>query len=320
MRLFLTTTLTCATLLATASCDKFAKDSLGTQFTCKQREIASDDLFNEGKIADIYYVRSPSNRNIAVIKEFDKNEGSKADFQRELSAYNMLEKPRNHFFNSPTLLKSGEDDDHYYLMLTLASGENLYHWLRNGPRDQFLDGVEHSAKALRQFHSRLVERPLKENMARKKSRAQLYDSFNEVDKKKRFLNTEFTLGQVHGDLHPGNIFYDPESNEVTFIDFSTLTNPVKTMRGDPIAADAMKYLTSLQAVAHVYGYNQDEIDEIEAAFFKGYGTDLLSEEEIQVFKNYYALDLIDLINESNETDPLRKKQFAKLHEFAVTYV
>ncbi|MDN3505073.1 MAG: aminoglycoside phosphotransferase family protein [Rhabdochlamydiaceae bacterium] len=326
MKLLLTTFLSFSTLLLSADCNTFIKENFGDNYSAIKREVSEDDLFNEGKIADIHYVISANNRTIAVVKEFDKGLDSQGDFQKELNAYYLLEKSSNNFFNTPKLLKSGEDSDHYYLMLSVAAGENLYHWLKEGSLDQLLEGVELSGQALRKFHSRLIKRPLKENIARKYNRAKLFDKF--IDKpsigikevKDHFLTTKFTLGQVHGDLHPGNVFYDDQSKEVTFIDFSTLTNPVKTMKGDPIAADAMKYLTSLQSVAYVYGYRCDEIKEIEEAFFKGYGRDLLSDEEIDLFKTYYALDLMDLIQDSQESSPLRKKQFAKLYEYATTWV
>ncbi|APR85094.1 Hypothetical protein A7982_10443 [Minicystis rosea] len=76
---------------------------------------------------------------------------------------------------------------------------------------------------------------------------------------------------VHGDFHPGNVFYDAEGR-ITFIDTSRLHGSLNA-EGMPIGSPARDFAAFDHKVAtfgQTYGLRSDEISSLQAAFRRGY--------------------------------------------------
>ena len=277
-----------------------------------------DDLVENGKFADIYYIHEEG-KVVAVLKEFHKVPSSTRDYQKEIRAFEELKRSKTLPY-SP-LIVHGEDSNYYFIIMQCAKGSSLNSQLKEIGKSSwgrilllknFLKGVKKTGASLRAFHQKTLTTSA--NPSRAIFERQRFDYFYsrtpikgvDLEKlsylEKSLKETPMLLGQVHGDLHIGNIFFDPKTEEVTFIDFSTLSNSKKG--GIPVASDAMKLVISLKVLGKTYGLSSKEIKQIEDAFFEGYGTDMLSYEEMAYYTLLELLNLIECYDQENELAPI----------------
>ncbi len=100
-------------------------------------------------------------------------------------------------------------------------------------------------------------------------------------------------GIIHGDTHPGNIFYDQSSNKVTFIDFQ-MTPDLKV--GGPIGYDVANFITSVEFLGQYNHIPKEEIERLTASFLTNYrdhGPRLLDQDlafyQHDIYKRYSRL-------------------------------
>lgn len=93
-------------------------------------------------------------------------------------------------------------------------------------------------------------------------------------------------GIIHGDTHPGNIFYDPKTDEISFIDFGS-THLAR--EGAPILQDAGNFLLTFEIFAAYYHLTDEEIKKLTDTFLITYKSKVseATDESIAFYKNYY---------------------------------
>lgn len=309
-----------------------AKDFVETTFPKGHEAIAKDsldteDFVEDGKFAHVYYIKKEG-QTVAVLKEFGKTPSSIKDYKKELKALERLKKLHSLPFSE--MLLSGEDNNYYYIVMECASGKSLNLWLKEISKagfmrpvyfKNFLRGIKRTGEELKKFHLTYKETSLELSPKKEEYDRSRFDYFyqrwekepipgihirrlQEKEENLRPLVRHATIGQVHGDLHIGNIFFDSKKDMVTFIDFSTLNYPNETKTGLPLSLDVMKLLTSLKVLAKTYGLSDKEIRQIEKAFFDGYGKDMISESEIEYYTILETLNLIECYDKQKELLPL----------------
>ncbi|MCF7852370.1 MAG: aminoglycoside phosphotransferase family protein [Simkaniaceae bacterium] len=338
---------------AADSIDDFVEMTLGQRCEIIPKEAIDQepDMIEDGMLARIYFVKN-GYENIAVVKVFPKEIGAQRDYIRERKAYESLMFQQSANLNPPHLMAAGEDEEHTYLIMEMAKGKSLNKWLRAAGQSYLkrkqkilyaLEAIEESSRYLRAFHERTRHLPLKQDPYSlkwangrfewlidhcEKNTVQGIDLVTlkslHQEMQKKITEQSLTLGQTHGDLHPGNVFYDPMEHRVTFIDFTRLSYPLQTYTGEPIARDAMQYLMTLQACAKGYGWTQEEIQLIEDAFFKGYGQDSIRPIELNYYKLIEAIEIIDTFDadayDVKASSDLLKAQFEKMYAFSKAVV
>jgi len=134
-------------------------------------------------------------------------------------------------------------------------------------------------------------------------------------------------GFLHGDAHPGNFFFDEESQRLTMIDMDAITLSV-SHRGTPAGPSVFDYIfasESCRIYGTLHGLSDQEIRELTIAFEESYldeiGDLFPSEQSIRYYRFLFWLNKINL---TNTADPdLSKKiweQSQKIREMAITYL
>ncbi len=319
---------------------EFVEESMGSEYCVKERTISArdSDLIEDGKLADIFFVQKEGH-TVAVVKQFGKTKKPRRDYHREVCALQEMKEQGTLPFSE--IITAGEDNDHFYIIMKLAEGRSFNQWLKEIGRsslgrekklDALCKGIEQAGRHLRKFHlfyqrenfsldteafnnnekyfgylqNRIKNNPISGIEAKLLNR-------REKELEKRLTHHKIIVGQIHGDLHPGNIFYASKSDEVTFIDFSTLTYPKRINKGLPVAQDAVKCILTLKVVAKIYGLTDQEIDKIESAFYRGYGKDMIGSSEKNYFGLIQGIDLIHSYDVDHEEVEDKPKLLAQLN-------
>lgn len=93
----------------------------------------------------------------------------------------------------------------------------------------------------------------------------------------KFFNAEMqkkpmAIGYIHGDAHPGNLFYDSEQDLLFFTDLDRVCSSIGA-NGEPAGPVAFEYvfaLLSLKFDASLHGLTTEEIQKIEESFHEAY--------------------------------------------------
>lgn len=321
--------------LCFASSSDFVKSHMGEEYDVVLKTTPPGDFIEDGKLAQIYYIQSPL-KTVGIVKEFKQSPSNLRDYHTELKAYERLKQMKHKPLNTPILLQSGSDATHLYLALSLAKGKSMNQWIqeaKKGHMSALLSGVKASGKALKSLHETHQQ---KQAVAPNSTLIKRLNAFIDDQQNKptpgidletlrhaqKLLQTQpITHGYTHGDLHPGNVFFDVKTQEVTFIDLSTLSIGQSSCSLQPLAMDAMQYLLFLKAAAKAYGLSHRSLDQIESAFFEGYGSITLPQEELDLCAILAAIDLIDVyrVNTKNPQHSRRtQNQLYQLYASGLT--
>ncbi len=93
-------------------------------------------------------------------------------------------------------------------------------------------------------------------------------------------------GLIHGDTHPGNIFYDSKTDTLTFIDFGSSHID---REGAPVLQDASNFLLTLEIFAAYYHLTSSEISSLTTTFLTFYQAEIpaASDNALAFYKSYY---------------------------------
>jgi hypothetical protein len=248
-----------------------------------------DDLAESGSQDDIYYLTDLHKEKLMVLKVKAKNslfEGAST----ELKAMHYMERISFNHFHTVKVL--GSEDMTFgttmyeVIAISIAPGVSLNHYLQRistlpaGSKErktlikELQDAINLTAIALAELHNKEVKTSLnpvyekqKEYVIerfKKKSKSSLKEPLiNHLD----FLKDNSPRGLIHGDLNPGNIFYDKSTKQVTFIDLETSFDSIK---GGPIAYDLAHFSLLFQALGIFYEFNEEEQTILNQSFFQTY--------------------------------------------------
>ncbi len=95
------------------------------------------------------------------------------------------------------------------------------------------------------------------------------------------------FGLIHGDTHPGNIFYDAKTDTLSLIDFGSAH---VERNGAPVLQDAGNFLLTLEIFASYYHLSAEEIDILKNTFTTIYTLKVpgATDGALEFYKNYYV--------------------------------
>jgi serine/threonine protein kinase len=252
----------------------------------------SHDLIEGGKNASIYFLHDDEKNVDIVIKQSSKTLENRRDYQKEQLAYKFLSSKTFHHLQIPQLIDSLEDDKSTYLVMGKAEGFSLNCLLKKRKMaslfekhhiDKKIDeALSQLGKALFELHHiepiKMV--PLDHQLSKK---ADDYFQHNSLDPhfkqqiKSRYFHLEHQVshqkvvcGTTHGDLHLGNIFYDPIKNRITLIDFSTLGGFKSDQNRTPIAEELAHFIAHFEVIASIHGVQKQDIHKMLSHFYAAY--------------------------------------------------
>jgi hypothetical protein len=317
----------------------FAADSLGRQDVAVASLGAGPGKGESG--APIYLVRDGQGNLAAVLKIFPRVE----EMVRELSALDRLAAPEFTRFRLPGVegvavveLPGGTAGA---LVFSVAPGRSVFDMIgdisRTAPVDrpaalaELREAVWESGAALAELHSRPagsggpVDRGFLEfshGLARRELAAVLDHrevlAGRSLDVEELSQRVDEALGAalatpggaalIHGDAHPGNIFWDP-SERVTFIDISHGHFGMDSA-GAPIASPARDVANMVERLAHFAGeagFESHEAQDLQSVFLDAYqqsGGPSIPQAAVTGFAVRFAIrDVLDTLNKLSAADP-----------------
>ena len=280
---------------------QFAANRLGKE-PDQVKLINIKELKQEGATgvsgAPVFFLLDNQGKKIATVKLFSNLD----EFARELSALQRFEEEGFQVIKSPQNLgvaKSGELGvlvssvapgaaiDDYLQRLGAATGDN-----RNTELERTKQAVKGNARALSELHSVLggqvserfwqqhinavrdIEGKLS-TIVREGNLLSLDESWLH-DKIEQVINDAIAnpglASLVHGDAHPGNFFWDEQTQQLTAIDTPTMHYSMGE-GGELIGAAARDYGNFYQKLAHFginYALSLAEVEELQQAFADEY--------------------------------------------------
>ncbi|OGN61888.1 MAG: hypothetical protein A3F09_00300 [Chlamydiae bacterium RIFCSPHIGHO2_12_FULL_49_11] len=254
------------------------------------------DFAEEGR-TDRIYVLKEGDTPVFILKTLDmKKEDEKRDYYQEKRAFEVVQSKHFHRFRTPRLAYIGVKENTGMLIETPAAGKSLVWWLQDRTpegREALKDAVEEAAIALAELHtSHKFSTP-----------APYYQKLYPAS------SLPGPYGLIHGDVHPGNIFFDGKS--ITFIDLSSL---YPSLNGAPVALDVAHFTLMLRAFAGYYGVPKKEVELLVTQFLTTYRkhgyalSDKLIESYMKLIAHEYASYLAEGIG-SQDHQILYVKRF-----------
>lgn len=270
---------------------KFAADVLNTtpdNLKIVRREYL-DDLAESGTIDEIFFINNLANERLLVLKVKEERSTHRGP-SNELAAMRYMEHLPFKDFRPVKLYGSTNliFDSQLYEVIAMerAPGKTLNTYLSEisslpeacAKRKQLLEelseGVRATAKALAELHS--IQPKTEINPIYKQRKNYVFNKFlnktpgSKTQEALEHFNTlkdNSPRGLIHGDLNPGNIFYDAKSKKVTFIDFETLLDSTS---GGPVAFDLAQFSLLFEALGNFYGFTEEEQKILDRTFFLEY--------------------------------------------------
>lgn len=319
-----------------APIEKFAQSILKIE-DAKITKNSQNDLVEGGRLADIFFIQSPSIKNTLIVKRYSKEIGQTWEWKKEKEAYDYLKKKNFKHLKTAQLIKAEEDDEYLYLVLSKAEGislnqllkkrQTLPFWQKHAYDKKIVKALENCAKSFHELHFQTGKNQTKsiaENSAAPemllsrvypyiKNKKLVEKNFHQL--RKKVLDKPLKFGTTHGDLHLGNIFFDPDSETVTLIDLSTLSFQSYRAGKTPIAEEIANFLVHFAAIGNSYDYTDAEIRYYLNAFKKAYPNYELMKEEISYFKLLTLLRLIELCQDGSKNQVI-DYQMRKIFTFS----
>ncbi len=243
---------------------------------------APKDLAEAGLGDPIFMVLNGENQPIGVIKTVSIDDpDARASFEAEYKTLDLINHLPLKNFHAIQLRGTSETKSLGIVAEDVAKGSSLNTYLKMisnsssiEKRSQLLHelkmAITHTANALAELHN--------------------YQSFPYPEQK--YLMKYDTdqppgpFGIIHGDTHPGNIFYDAKSDFLTFIDFGSAN---LSGEGAPVLQDAANFLLTFEIFASYYRLTPEEITLLTNSFIATYQAQIPSAtlESLTFYKNYY---------------------------------
>lgn len=258
-----------------------------------KKHAAPEDLAESGLGDPIFIVMDKNNTPKGVIKTISlESPDGEYTFKAEYESLELLHKLPLKQFRSVALIGIGETTLHGVktglIAEEFAKGYSLNHYLKRiakttRPKErtklitELSRGVEKVALALAELHTYKKFPEPAANYLAKYSEEKLPGPF----------------GIIHGDTHPGNIFYDPDTDTLSFIDFS---NTYPSRSGAPILQDAANFLLTLEIFSSYYHLTQEEQTCLSSTFWTTYKKNVpnVTDEALSFYKTYFIKTFANL--------------------------
>lgn len=291
--------------------EEFIRQDLKLDTYFLQKNL-SEDLVEGGKLAEIFFLQEEKKSKTLVIKRFSKELKEDKEFLKEKTAYEYLKTKDFFKFCIPDVTFQWEDEEYYYLVLSLAEGRTLNGLLKDRKqlpfwnREQYdielTSAMKKSAQAIYELHKSgnitylknvdsSSSRSLVEKMAKDLNIPYITEQYEEL--KSKIQNKPLRFGIVHGDLHLGNIFYAPKKDKITLIDFSTLSGQVSIAKL-PQSEEIANFITHFEVIAYMHGLSSKEISSFIKSFEESYPNYEEMKDEIAYFRFITLLRLLEI--------------------------
>jgi serine/threonine protein kinase len=288
------------------------KEFSNTFFSKNEEELtlkehsAPKDLAEAGLGDPIFMVLDKNKQAIGVIKTISiEDPDGRASFRAEYEALDQINHLPLKHFHAIHLRGTSETISQGIIAQDFAKGSSLNSYLKKISKtsnskertlllNQLKRAVSLTATSLAELHN--------------------YQSFPYPEQKYLMkYDTDHPpgpFGMIHGDTHPGNIFYDEKTDSLTFIDFGSAN---LSEYGAPVLQDAANFLLTLEIFASYYKLNQAEITLLTETFTTNYQAQIPSAtpEALTFYKNYFLKTFADPDN----WDP----KFSDQSQFIQTY-
>ena len=254
------------------------------EFSLKEHSSPAD-LAESGQGDPVFIVTDKKNNPIGVIKTISIEEtDGKNSYKAEFAALDTLSHVPFKTFHiiqpkgSAETILNGKKTG--LIAEELAAGNSLNHLLKKIANARGIErkslfnelnrGVEKAALAMAELHQ---------------YKTFAYPAHNYVIK----FDTDHPPGPygiIHGDTHPGNIFYDANSDTLSFIDFGSTHLERK---GAPILQDVGNFLLTLEIFSAYYKLSPTEAATLENNFMEIYRSKIphATDKAIEFYKRYY---------------------------------
>ncbi len=254
---------------------------------CTIKEHSSPtDLAESGLGDPVFIVVDKNNSPIGVVKTISlKLPDGKKSFKSEFESLNKLNHLHLKKFHTIKLKGTAETtingEKTGLIAEEFAPGSSLNHYLKKiahtsdpHEREKLLTelnrGVEKTALALAELHQyKKFSHPAHNYLIK-------FDTDHPPG----------PYGLIHGDTHPGNIFYDAKTDTLSFIDFGSSH---LGREGAPVLQDASNFLLTLEIFSAYYHLTTAEIHTLTQTFTEGYQTHMpaATSEALAFYRSYY---------------------------------
>ncbi|GAB5411329.1 MAG: hypothetical protein ChlgKO_04430 [Chlamydiales bacterium] len=200
----------------------------------------------------------------AVTKKFE----NPRDIDKEKKAYNFIHRAEFTHISAPYILQTTDHE----LTMTYAPGIELSELIENADLDLLKKAVRKTALGFSELHT-------KTNAYKTK----VAYSYNVPE-------LEQQAAVIHGDPHPGNLFYDEATDKLIFIDLIDMAPSLQGQRGGPLARDAIYARNYIKLKAEFSGRSNREIATLMKTFDANYTFPISNKS-----RNYYT----GLFNQEN---------------------
>lgn len=225
-------------------------------------DMAETGLIENG----IYFVYDKKGNSLGVLKVMPMGDlDDEILFEEEFSALNHLRNLKFKHFHLVNLFGRAQGvvagEDSLVLAESVAPGKTMNSLIREygksvtpiGKRQAFEKlkaGVKETAVAMAELHNKSP-----------KLKANPYY----LKKYSGYLPGPW--GIIHGDAHPGNIFYDQATNQTTFIDFQMTPD---LALGGPVGYDVANFMTTMEILGQYKDLSEAQTKEMSDLFLNTY--------------------------------------------------
>jgi serine/threonine protein kinase len=293
----------------------------------------TNDLVEGGKLAEVFFIQDKTSKTPIIIKKFSKTHQG-YEYQKEVEAYQFLQKTAFKTLFIPTVLHCIEDDEAFYIVLSKAKGTSLNQilknrkivpfWSRPQYDEEILLAMRKCAKAFDELHFKTghivtkkihVDSNAPLELAKRVSKSihypKIVKEFSAI--RNKISNKPIQFSVSHGDLHLGNIFYDEKTKTLTLIDFSTLSGYEEKMGKMPIAEEVANFIAHFESIAYLHGINEKETNRFIEEFKKHYPHYEEMKEEIAYYRMLTHLRLIEICEDETNDAQLNHQMKAIAH-------
>lgn len=272
-----------------------SKDSL----IIKQHNF-DEDIAESGSESEIFYVYDEQENPLAVMKKESINPQYFSEHEYEYLTIDSLSHMGFKHFHSVKLYgvfegpEAGEQlTTSGYIVESMAKGKTLNGYVKEVGRETDLQkrealfqklkiGIQKTALGLGELHNK------KSFSKSSKYFVERFHDMEETGDRKIAATLPGPFGLIHGDLHLGNIFYDEEKEEATFID---LASAYHALSGGPVAQDIANFTLAVELLGSYHGLTEQEIHDLNEAFYASYQETgpYVTQSAIDVYRQYFLL-------------------------------
>ena len=179
-----------------------------------------------------------------VTKKFE----NPRDVEKEKKAYNFIHHAQFTHIDAPYILQTTDHE----LTMTYAPGIELSGLIENADMELLNKAVRKTALGFSELHTK--------TNAYKTKVAYSY----------HVPGIEQQPAVIHGDPHPGNLFYDETTDKLIFIDLIDMAPSLQRHRGGPLARDAIYARNYIKLKAEFSGRSEKEIATLMQTFDANY--------------------------------------------------